>query len=121
MKTSHVVTTFAALAAIFGVHCSSNVEPQPEATQQSSEALCGNGVHPGCGECYPDSSSKKGGIETCWTCGGESYQLECVPTCGVWGGPCCNAPLKCFDSQTQCIDGECILVIEFDKTKATPR
>jgi hypothetical protein len=117
MKTSHVVTTFAALVAIFSVHCSSSPDPQPEATRQTSEGLCGNGVHPGCGECYPDSSSNRGGIRTCWTCGGDSYEQECIVTCGVWGAPCCNAPLRCFDAQDQCIDGQCIPVIDFDKTK----
>ena len=121
MKTSHVVTTFAALAAILGVHCSSNVEPQPEHTQQSSEALCGNGIHPGCGECWPDSSSSLGGTRTCFFCNGDSFTQDCRVTCGVWGTSCCNGPLTCFDSQDQCIDGECIPVIYFDKTKTAPR
>jgi hypothetical protein len=121
MKTSHFVTTFAALAAILGVHCSSSVDPQPEATQQSSAALCGNGVHPGCGLCYPDSSSKTGGIQTCFLCDGESYERDCTVTCGVWGAPCCAAPTPCFDSEMQCIDSQCIPVIYFDKTKNASR
>jgi hypothetical protein len=126
MKTSHVVTTFAALAAILGVHCSSNVEPQPESTQQSSEALCGNGsgIHPGCGECWPDSSSSLGGTQTCTYCNGDSFTQDCRVTCGTPGAPCCNAPLKCFYSGYSCSEEDtCVFVVHllFDKTEGAPR
>jgi hypothetical protein len=126
MKNSHFVTIFAALAAILGVHCSSNVEPQPESTQQSSEALCGNGsgIRPGCGECWPDPSSSLGGTQTCTYCNGDGFQQDCRVTCGTPGAPCCNAPMKCFSSEDYCAaDGRCDTAIFhiFDKTSGAPR
>ena len=99
MNSSHFTVAFIALSALFTVHCSSNVEPAPsEPTGQASEAICGNGIHPGCDpQCWPDDSSRTGGSRTCWTCSGDTYTQDCRVTCGLLDQACCNQPIKCFD------------------------
>ena len=69
MKTPLAASLFTALLA---AACSA--APDPSAGEGSigaeSQAICGNGVRPGCGDCHYDSSSSKGGYRTCWTCDG---------------------------------------------------
>ena len=108
------VTLWAASSALFAIHCASSVEPAPgpldqdtENTGETREALCGNGLHPGCGICYPDSASPSGGIQTCWACNGVSYERDCAVTCGEVQQPCCDAPQPCFYSGSSCVDGIC--------------
>jgi hypothetical protein len=80
-KKNWTLTAFSILVAAGAAACGA---PEPEDTDESSAAICANGVHPGCGQCVPDASSPKGGYRTCWTCG-DSYQQACFAPQTVHG------------------------------------
>jgi hypothetical protein len=71
----------------------------PPETGESTEELCGNGVHSGCGQCMVDPSSPTGGSKTCWTCDGDSRKATCprpTPPCGGNLQTCCANSLCNF-------------------------
>ena len=117
MKGTYVLASCAVLLAVFTVHCASSIDPapQPEATDRASEALCGGGkgggLHPGCGVCSPDGSLSIHGTQTCWTCSGDSYEQDCIVTCGLISEACCNQPLQCWDKDWGCFEGQCAVRI----------
>lgn len=48
----------------------------PESQEHTAQAICGNGVHPGCSACAYDSSSPTGASKTCVTCD-DVYKVPC--------------------------------------------
>jgi hypothetical protein len=98
-------TLSVALIISFGPGCGT-----PDSGNERQEASCANGITPGCGFCYPDASSSKGGTQTCWTCNDSEYTKPCVPPppCGGVNEVCCLPPWypanwqPCTDPSTQC-------------------
>jgi hypothetical protein len=68
-RTLPLLFAVASLAA-----CAPPVADEPGET---SEAICGNGVKPGCDACQPNPDSPKGGYQSCWTCDGDQTERAC--------------------------------------------
>ena len=88
MKTIVVVSV---LLALLAAGCASSMDSASDhrSTGSVHQAMCGNGIHPGCGDCAADPSSPEGGYQTCSTCSGDTYTQECVayPTIeATWSG-----------------------------------
>jgi len=47
---------------------------------ETSQAICADGIKPGCDECVYDPSSPKGGYQICWSCGGNTRKQACYAT-----------------------------------------
>ena len=78
------------LAMTLTAACSAAPPPEEAPSDSESQALCGNGIHPGCGDCYRDPASRTGGSRTCWTCDGSSHKQTCSPPpvtiAATWSG-----------------------------------
>jgi hypothetical protein len=78
-----------AAIALFAIACGG--ADAPESRGDTAQAICGNGVHPGCGPCTYDSSSPTGASRTCFTCEDE-YKQQCkLPPISIPQNPTASA------------------------------